>query len=646
MSDIIWSPSDEAARSSAMWKFAVAQGFDPRDYESLHRWSISDPGAFWRAVWDLADLPGERGDTALLRDEEAWMTGTRFFPEARVNLAEALLRRTGDATILVETDETGARREVGADRLRAEVARVAAGLREAGVGPGDRVAAVLPNRTECLVTLLATAAVGGVWTSCSPDFGAAAILDRIGQVEPKVLFVQAHIRYGGKAIDVSDRIAALAERLPGLSRIVPVGDGVPEVAAPATPWAEFGAAGELTFTRVPFDAPCYILYTSGTTGAPKAIVHRTGGVMLHQVKEHLLHGDVRPGDRVMWYSNTAWMMYHWVVASLACEATLVLYDGAPVLKTPQGLDGSPLWRIVEREKLTHLGISPKYLATLADAGFVPQAHHDTSSLRWLMSAGSPVAPRQFDWIRDSIGSHMGFASISGGTEILGCFLLGSPIHPVRRGTLTVKGLGMAVNVLDDRGAPVIGRPGDLVCTEPFPSMPLTFWGDDGDARYRASYFADRPEIWTHGDLATLEPNGSAVIHGRADCTMNPGGVRIGTADIYNVCERFEAIEDCIAFSRPIAGDEEVVLCVKLAEGHAASGDLAQEIRASLRAECSPRHVPAAIYPVADIPYTLNGKRVEAAARASATGGKIPNRQSLANAQCLDEYAQLSAREPL
>jgi acetoacetyl-CoA synthetase len=574
------------------------------------------------------------------------MTGARFFPDAEVNLAENLLRATGDGEAVVETDEAGNRAALTADELRAEVARVAAGLREAGVGPGDRVGTVLPNRIPALVSLLATAAVGGVWTSCSPDFGTEGILDRIGQVRPKVLIAEPRYRYGGKAHDISERITEVAARMPELHKVVVIGGGDVSARVAVESWRDFGAPSELSFTRVPFDAPVYILYTSGTTGAPKAIVHRTGGVLLQQLKEHMLHGDVRRGDRTMWYTNTAWMMYHWIVATLGREATLVLYDGAPILKGADGLDGTPLWRVAEGERLTHLGVSPKYMATLADAGFVPKAGRDLGALRWLMSAGSPVAPQQVDWIYANIGDHLGFASISGGTELLGCFLLGAPTRPVRRGTLTAKGLGMAVNVLDERGAPVIGRAGELVCTEPFPSMPLTFWGEDGDRRYRDTYFSTFTEIWAHGDHATLNVDGTAVIHGRSDTTLNPGGVRIGTADIYNVCDRFAEIEDCIVFGRPVPGDEEIVLCVKPNAGAAVDGDLAKRLRSEIRAECSPRHVPSAIYEVTDIPYTLNGKRVEKAAQALATGGEVKNKGAIANLESLEAFARLSEATPL
>jgi len=642
LNDVIWTPSPELVESSALARFAREAGFDPADYESLHRWSVSDLDGFWSKLWDFVGVIGDKGERVFVPDEAHWMTGAQFFPQARVNLAENLLRRSGDQVVVVERDEAGGRVEVTADALNAEVARVAEGLRRAGVVAGDRVGVVLPNRIESLVSLLATAALGAVWTSCSPDFGTAAILDRIGQVRPRVLIAQPQYRYGGKSHDISARITEIVAGVPSLEQVVIVGAGSVTADVALAQWEDYGAPAELSFTRVGFSDPLFVLYTSGTTGAPKAIVHRTGGALINLMKEHKLHSDMRPGDAVLWYANNAWMMYHWVTATLASEVTLVLYDGVPILKGAAGLDGSPLWRVAEEEGLTHLGVSPKYLATLADLGYLPADRHDLSRLRWMMSSGSPMAPQQYDWLHDNVRPSAGYASISGGTDIMGCFLIGAPTRPVRRGTLTARALGMAVQVYDGRGAPVIGRAGELVCTEPFPSQPATFWGPEGDARYHASYFGAHREVWTHGDHAQINVDGTAMIHGRSDFTLNPQGVRIGTADIYNVLDHFDEIEDAVVFGRPIPGDEEIVLCVQLVEGAALDIDLATRIRSMLRNECSPRHVPVEIFRVAEVPYTISGKRVEGAAKAMATGGEVKNKASLANPACLDEYATLSA----
>lgn len=641
--DILWSPQADQFANSNLARFAVANGFDPHDYDSLHRWSVAEKGAFWRALWDFTGVVGEPGSVSLTQDEDHPMTGARFFPDARINLAENLLKGEGNPLAIIEADETGHYQTFTLEELRHRVARVSRGLRELGVAESDCVAGILTNRLDGLVALLATAAIGATWSSCSPDFGTVAILDRIGQIKPKVLFAAGRYRYGGKDHDITARLAEICAAMPDLTDFIACGETT-GIALPSDiklhDMASFGSSGPLEFTRVSFRHPCYVLYTSGTTGAPKAIVHGVGGVVLQHMKEHALHGDVRPGDVVSWYTNTAWMMYHWLISSLATGAAIVLYDGAPILKTPEGLDLSPLWTIAERAGITHFGTSPKYLATLADNAFFPGERYNLSALKSLLSAGAPVSPQQFDWVYDHIKKDMVFASISGGTEIIGCFMLGSPIHPVRRAQLTVRGLGLAVAVMDDRNAPVVGKQADLVCTEPFPSMPVTFWGPDGDARYHDTYFAIRREIWTHGDVAEMTIHGSAIIYGRSDTTLKPGGVRIGTAEIYAACEAFEAIDDCVVFGAPIDGDEEVVLCLKLREGQSLTPDLARRIRLAIRSAASPRHVPHRIHAVTAIPYTLNGKRVEGAARTAVAGGVVKNMGSLANPESLDEFRAL------
>ncbi|MFV1875789.1 acetoacetate--CoA ligase [Nioella sp.] len=644
--DVLWSPPNTAFSETAMARFALANGFDPHDYDTMHRWSIGDLGAFWSALWDATEVLGDKGDRAFVADESAWMTDARFFPDACLNLAENLLMRGPEHEPAVfEVQESGAETMVTRAELRTRVARVAAGLTSAGINPGDRVAGVMPNTIDGLVAAMATIAVGGVWTSCSPDFGKAAIVDRIGQVGPKVLFAAPSYQYGGKAHDISARIAEVVGEIPSITTVVQSGDG--EVAELKTTRQEaFGEDAPLSFARLPFDHPAYILYTSGTTRIPKAIVHRAGGVLMQHLKEHVLHGDVRSGDRVIWYTNTAWMMYHWMISALGAGAAVVLYDGAPILKTPTGLDPSPLWTLTERLKVTHLGVSPKYLATLAAEGYHPGERHNLSSLRSLLACGAPTLPHQFDWVFQAVKQDMSFASISGGTEILGSFLIGSPLHPVRRGQLTVPALGHAVAVLDERGAPCIGRRGELVCTEPFPSMPLTFWGEGGDARYRATYFGDRSEIWTHGDVAELTCTGGGYVHGRSDNTLKPGGVRIGISEIYAVCETYPEIDDFLVFGASHEGDEEVVLCLKPSGGSTIDGDVITRIRRQIRNEASPRHVPARIHLVADIPYTINGKRVEGAARTTVAGGVVKNLGSIANPACLEEYKILRREEAL
>ncbi|ODT12756.1 MAG: acetoacetate--CoA ligase [Kaistia sp. SCN 65-12] len=640
--DIVWRPNAAWVAAANLTRFAGTYGFAGASYDVLHRWSTSQPGAFWSAVWDFCRVIGDKGSVSYVPAADGGMLGGQWFPEARLNFAENLVRGADAEPALIESDEQGISRRMTRGDLRNEVARVAAGLSAAGVVAGDRVAGILPNRIEALVALLATATLGATWSSCSPDFGTVAILDRLGQIAPKVLFATPRYRYGGKEHDISGRIAELAAQMPSLTDLVLIGGELPGSATRTQLWAEFGEAGApLVYTRVPFAQPLYVLYTSGTTGKPKAIVHSTGGVLLQHLKEHQLHGDVKPGDTVSWYTNTAWMMYHWVISALACNASVVLTDGAAIPRTGEGLDVGLLWRVAAEAGVTHFGISPKYLLTVAEAGYRPAERVDLTRLRSVLSAGAPVAPDQFDWLYDAVKADMMFASISGGTEIIGCFMIGNPTLPVRRGQLTSKALGHAVDVLDERNASVIGRKGDLVCTEPFPSMPLTLWGEGGDKRYHDTYFAQRPGIWTHGDLAEQTIHGSAIIYGRTDTTLKPGGVRIGTAEIYATVESFHEVEDCLVFGAPVSGDEEIVLCLKPIEGGSISAELAGRIRKAIREAASPRHVPHRIHAIAAVPYTLNGKRVEGAARATMLGEVVKNRDSLSNPEALEIFRTLS-----
>ncbi len=643
---VLWAPKVKDLSSTNISKFAKANGFPPDDYSTLHKWSVSHLGDFWSAVWDFCEVIGVKGEISFVPNEQHWMTGARFFPDAKLNLAENFMKGSDTDTVVLALNEHGDFQELSRGALKECVARTADGLRSAGVVAGDRVAGIQPNNIDALVAMIATLSIGATWTSCSPDFGRAAIVDRIGQVEPKVLFAQPRYHYGGKTHDIGARLNEVMNAISSIEVLVLCGTG--DVPGQVSRHIKvFGSPGRLRYERVPFDHPAYILFTSGTTGAPKAIVHRTGGVLLQHIKEHLLHGDVRSGDRVIWYTNTAWMMYHWQTSALGVGAGIVLYDGAPILKTPDGtLDCTPLWKLIETANVTHFGTSPKYLATLASESFVPKLDYDLTALRSLLVCGAPTLPHQFDWVYQSIKSDMVFSSISGGTEILGSFFIGSPVHSVRRGQLTVPALGHAVAVLDDRGAPIIGRRGELVCTEPFPSMPLTFWGEDGNQRYFDTYFAERNEIWTHGDIAELTYTGGGYVHGRSDNTLKPGGVRIGISEIYAACEQVAEIEDFLAFGVTHDGDEEVILCLKPASDFKLSPDLISELRKSIRASASPRHVPARIYIVSDVPYTINGKRVEGAARRVVEGDVVKNLSSIANPDCLEEYKTLTRENAL
>jgi len=631
-----------------MARFALKYGFDPANYGVLHRWSISEPEAFWNALWDFSGIIGERGDTVLVRQGEGEMLGARWYPEAALNFAENLLCGDDGRLAVIEADESGRQHRLTMGELRHRVSRAQQGLRRLGVKRGDAVGGILPNSIDALVALLATASLGAVWASCSPDFGAPGIIDRIGQVHPKVLIAVGSYVYNGKSFSLDENLAKVLGGLQGLQHLVIQGE-MPQLQAMSgmdcLSWDDLcrDEPNELHFERVPFSHPLYVMFTSGTTGLPKGIVHSTGGTLLQHRKEHMLHCDVRPGDVMSWYTNTAWMMYHWLISGLASGAAVVLYEGAPIVKRADGNDLGMLWRIAEDVGVTHFGTSPRYLATLQEVGYDPGQRHDLHALRSVLSAGAPVQPEQFDWVYSAIKRDVIFASISGGTEVIGCFVLGSPIHPVRRGEITCKGLGMAVDVLDERGASVIGRKGDLVCTEPFPSAPLTFWGDNGDARYRAAYFEARPGIWTHGDLAEQTIHGTVVIYGRTDTTLKPGGVRIGTAEIYRVVEAQPEVQDAIVFGYPVDGDEEIVLCIVPKEGHALDDALVRRLRSEIREKASPRHVPRHVLQVDSVPYTLNHKRVEGAAKAAACGQPVKNMGSLLNPESLAQYATLMQR---
>ncbi|MDE1005649.1 MAG: acetoacetate--CoA ligase [Paraburkholderia fungorum] len=645
----LWQPGPDELTRSNLARFATAYGFDPADYATLHRWSISELDAFWNAVWDFTGVIGERGGIALERAGESEMFGARWYPQASLNFAENLLCGDDARLAVIEAGEDGDLRRVTMGELRALVARAQFGLRRLGVARGDCVAGILPNNVDALVALLATASLGAVWASCSPDFGAPGIIDRAGQVNPKVLIAARSYVYNGKRFSLDENLALVMKGLGGLEHLVVTADEPGPLAACGVncqTWKAMcdTAGATLTFERVPFAHPLYVMFTSGTTGLPKGIVHTTGGVLLQHRKEHMLHCDVRPGDVMSWYTNTAWMMYHWVISGLASHAAVVLYDGAPIVKRDDGLDHGVLWRVAEKAGVTHFGTSPRYLASLAEAQYEPGRLHDLSGLRSVLSAGAPVSAEQFDWLYRAVSKDMMFASISGGTEIIGCFVLGSPLHPVRRGEIACTGLGMAVDVLDERGASVIGRKGDLVCTEPFPSAPLTFWGENGNARFHAAYYEARPGIWTHGDLAEQTARDSVIIYGRTDTTLKPGGVRIGTAEIYRVVEAQPEIQDCIVFGRAIPDDEEVVLCVVMKDGYAMDDGFIARLRSEVRQKASPRHVPRHVYQVSAVPYTINGKRVEGAARSIVAGKPVKNLGSLANPDCLDEYAALRIEE--
>jgi acetoacetyl-CoA synthetase len=633
--DILWEPSAARAASTAMARFGAAVGHER--YADLWRWSIDDMPAFWAAVWDelgvIASEPYER-----VMGEPA-MPGTAWFPGSRLNFAENLLRRTDDGLALIGAGEGREDEHVTFAELRRRVARAQAGLRALGVGSGDRVAAVMPNCVETVVLMLATTALGGVWSSSSPDFGPMGIVDRFGQIRPKVLCTVDGYRYNGSAHSTVETIGRVLEQVEVeavvLVDFAGLGTTFDHPAVVAYDDLLDHDAEEPEFVQVPFDHPLYIMYSSGTTGVPKSIVHGVGGTLVTHLKEHRLHTDVQRDDVVFWFTTCGWMMWNWLVSALASEATIVLYDGSP-----SHPDLTTVWRLAERTGVTHLGTSPKFLAACEKAGLRPADVADLSAVRTVASTGSPLNPDQFDWVYANVGDDVQLASVSGGTDIIACFVGSVPTLPVRRGELQAPALGMAVEAWDDDGRPVIGEKGELVCTRPFPSMPIGFWGDADGSRYREAYFADHPGVWTHGDFIEIREHGGVVIYGRSDTTLNPGGVRIGTAEIYRAIEGLPELVDAIVVGRRVPGDVEVVLCCTLAEGAVLDDDLRTRIRDRIRAETTPRHVPRHIAAVPDIPYTISGKKVEKAVRQVLDGEEVKNRDALANPEALDHFAAL------
>ncbi|MCS6878988.1 MAG: acetoacetate--CoA ligase [Geminicoccaceae bacterium] len=641
MSEPIWRPDPERAANAQITRFAAEHGFTGADaVAELWRWSVDHPARFWQDVWRFAGVVATREADEVLVDPDA-MPGARWFVGARLNFAQNLLRRRDATPAILFAREDGLRRELSWSELWDAVERLAAALRAQGVGLDDRIAAFMPNVPETVVGALATSAVGGIWSSCSPDFGVRGVLDRFGQIEPKILFTVDGYLYGGKRIDIRAKVAEVVAALPSLVRVVvvPFLEEKPDIASipKAMFWDAFCARTPepLRFEQLPFDYPLYILYSSGTTGMPKAIVHGQGGTLVQHLKEHRLHTDLRPGERLFYYTTCGWMMWNWLVSGLASEATLVLYDGSPFHPGPESL-----WDLAQRERITVFGTSAKYLQALEKSGAEPGRTHDLAELKAILSTGSPLLPPSFDYVYEKIKRDVHLASISGGTDIVSCFVLGNPAGPVWRGEIQMRGLGMAVEVFDDHGRPVRGRRGELVCTRPFPSMPVGFWNDPEGKRYRKSYFERFPGVWCHGDWAEITEHDGVVIYGRSDATLNPGGVRIGTAEIYRQVEEIDEVLESVCVGQDWEGDVRVVLFVKLREGLVLDDALREKIRKKIRENTTPRHVPAKIIQVADIPRTMNGKISELAVRDVIHGRAVANVEALANPEALELFRDL------
>ena len=650
----LWSPGAEHIARANLTRFIAAT--PARDFGALYRWSVEHLEEFWPAVWRFCGvIATERAGTTpwdavvLGRDRvapPAPRLGPRWFVGSRLNFAENLLRYRDERPALVFWNEQGRQRALSYAELAGEVARVAAALRASGIGVGDRVAGFMPNIPETVIAMLATTSIGAIWSSCSPDFGVNGVVDRFGQIQPKVLFCAASYRYGGKVFDCLARVAEIVTHIPEISRVVVApylsAEGDITVIRDAMRWEEFCSLtrqAHLEFERRPFDHPVYVMYSSGTTGLPKCMVHGAGGTLLQHLKEHVLHGDLGRDDRLFYFTTCGWMMWNWLVSGLAVGCTVVLYDGAPLLRRRP-----ILWDMAESERITTFGASAKYLALAEKEGLRPIETHDLSSMRAILSTGSPLAPQSFDYVYTHVKTDVRLSSISGGTDIISCFALGNPIGPVWRGELQTRGLGMKVEVFDDNGKAVRERAGELVCTAPFPSMPVAFWNDPDGTKYRAAYFEPYANTWRHGDWSALTAHDGMIIYGRSDATLNPSGVRIGTAEIYREVEQLPEILESVVVGQEVATeaghDTRIVLFVRLRDGVRLDEALRDRIRHRIRENASPHHVPKRIVQVADIPRTISGKITELAVRDVIHGRAVKNVDALANPEALELYRDL------
>ena len=643
MAEMLWQPSPERVADANLTAFMELvrerHGLNAADYAALHRWSIENRADFWSTVWEYAAVVGDRGDGPVLLDGDR-MPGAKWFPGARLNFAENLLRRRDDAPAILFRGEDRVRYALSFRQLHDAVSMVAQGLRAAGVSAGDRVAGYMPNMPETVVAMLATTSIGAIWSSASPDFGVQGVVDRFGQIGPKVLFSADGYFYGGKRFDSIGRLAPVAARVPSIERIVvvPYTTNAPAVSAVenAVTLDEFVAGhvpGEIEFERLPFDHPLYVMYSSGTTGAPKCIVHGAGGTLLQHVKELALHSDVKRGERILYFTTCGWMMWNWQVTALAREATLALYDGSPFHP-----DGNALFDYLSEEGIETFGTSAKYIDAVKKAGLAPARTHDLSKLRAILSTGSPLVPESFDFVYGSIKRDLCLSSISGGTDIVSCFVLGNPTAPVHRGEIQSLGLGLDVHAFDDKGRSVVGEKGELVCTRPFPSMPVGFWNDPDGRKYHDAYFARFDNVWCHGDYVEVTERGGVIIYGRSDAVLNPGGVRIGTAEIYRQVEQLDEVVEALVIGQQWDDDVRVVLFVVLRGGVALDEALESKIRSHIRANATPRHVPARIVQVTDIPRTRSGKITELAVRDVVHGREVKNKEALANPEALEQFA--------
>ena len=642
----LWEPSDQRIKDSNMYRFMQgvnqAHGTNHSDYDSLYQWSVENIEAFWAEIWRFAEIKSSK-DYQKVIDDPTRMPSANWFTGSRLNFAENLLRYRDDHTALIFRGEDTVRRSLTYQELFAATAKVAASLRQAGVTARDRVVGFMPNMPESIIAMLAATSIGATWSSCSPDFGIKGILDRFGQTRPKVLFTSDGYFFKGKVLDSLAKIAEIIKAIPSIEKVIVVPYTHTQERADlsslpnAVHYHDFceNDAGEIEFAQLPFEHPLYIMYSSGTTGLPKCMVQSAGGVLIHQLKELLLHTDLKREDTIFYFTTCGWMMWNWLTTSLAVGATLVLYDGNPFHPGPDAL-----WRMAQDEKISVFGTSAGYIAALKNAGVKPGKQFDLSPLKALLSTGSPLSKEDFHFIYQEVKEDLQLASISGGSDLNGCFALGNPMGPVYEGELQCRGLGMKVFAYDENGSPVIGQQGELVCTAPFPSMPIYFWDDPNGTKYHGAYFEGFPGIWTHGDFIEVTERGGLIMYGRSDATLNPGGVRIGTAEIYRIIEQMEEIEDSVVVGQKWQNDSRVILFLKMKPSCQLTDELQQRIRQSIRQNASPRHVPAKIVVVPDIPYTLNMKKVELAVQKVIHGREVKNKDALKNPEVLDFFADI------
>lgn len=639
----IWTPSPERARKSALARFSlyVQERYKApvHDYPSLHKWSVEFPENFWRAVWDFCDVRASRGGRHIIEDATR-LPGARWFVGARLNYAENLLHDDDDSVAIIFRNERGWRRELTRQQLRSEVARIADGLQAAGVKKGDRVAGYLPNVPEAVIAMLATTSIGAIWSSCSSELSASAVVDRFGQIAPRILFAADGHRYAGKSIDRLPAIAAICERIPSIERVVLVPHLNADAPARQVPhgvlFDSFGRAGKtVAFAQLPFDQPAFILYSSETTDAPKCIVHSAGGALIQQLKENILHTDLGAEDRYLYFIPCGQMMWYSLISALATGATILLFDDTPLRPDP-----TQLWRMVAEERVTIFGTSPRFLATCEHLGLRPRETFDLSALRTVVSSGAPLTPASYRYVYRDVHPDVQLSSIFGSTDAMACFGAACPLLPVYEGEIQALGLGMKVEVFDDAGRRLIGRQGELVCTLPFPSVPVGFWGDTEAECFTATYFARYPNVWWQHDLATITPRGGLIVHGRSEAVLNPSGIRIGTAELYRQLEEIDEVEESLAIGQQHGGDVRIILFVRLRDGLTLDEPLREKISRTLRENASPRHVPARIIQVPELPRTITGKLAEVAVRDVVHGRQPKNPGALANPEALEFFRDL------